>query len=398
MYDFDTVIDRRDSCSLKWDSAERRGMPADVLPMWVADMDFAAPPVVTRALARVAQFGVFGYSEADEHFCESVHSWFLRRFSWDVSERWQVLVPGVVPALYLAVQAYTEPGDAVLIQSPVYYPFREAIHDTGRVVASNPLRGASVAGEPESEGGNPYTIDFDDFEAKAADPRVKLFILCNPHNPVGRVWTADELRRMGEICLKHKVIVVADEIHADFVFPGYQHTVFAQLSDELADNCVIATAPSKTFNLAGLQLATVFIPNEKLRRRYLRAFRASGLSQPGLMGIVACRAAYEGGEDWLEELLVYLQGNFDYLDERLRAEIPAIKLVAPEGSYLAWLDCREMSLGHRELDDFMVKEARLWLDGGTMFGPEGAGFQRMNLACPRATLSEALDRLTTATR
>jgi cystathionine beta-lyase len=407
-YDFDKVINRRNTDSLKWDYATKRGKPADVLPMWVADMDFPAPPSVIEALRERVDFGVFGYSDTGDDYSASLQSWFARRFNWNIKPEWLVKTPGVVPSLYLAVHAYTNPGDKVLIQSPVYYPFREAIHDTGRTLVTNPLVLCSPPCHPERSGeaaqskdlsltdGNHYEIDFEDLEAKLSDPQVKLFILCSPHNPVARVWTREELTRMGELCINYNVIVVSDEIHMDFIYPGNTHTVFADISEAFADISITATAPSKTFNVAGLQLSNVFIPNERLRRQYLRAFSAAGLSQPSYLGFVACKAAYDGGEAWLEDLLVYLKANFDYLRDYLAEHIPAIKLVEPEGTYLAWLDCRELGLDHKQLEDFIINDAKLWLDGGTMFGPEGEGFQRMNLACPRATLTDALERLAQA--
>ncbi|MDR1776104.1 MAG: pyridoxal phosphate-dependent aminotransferase [Actinomycetes bacterium] len=385
MFDFDTVIDRYDTDSLKWDYAAKRGVPTDVLPMWVADMDWQAPPAVRQALADAAQFGIFGYSDTRDDYDAILADWFTRYFDWTPEPDWLVKTPGVVPAVYMAVRAFTEPGDAVLIQSPVYYPFREAIHDTGRSLVTNPLVYNTDADR--------YDIDFDDFEAKVADPSVKLFILCSPHNPVCRVWTRDELARMASLCREHDVIVCSDEIHMDFVFPGNRHTVFAALDPQDAQNCVVATAPSKTFNCAGLQLANVFIPNPELRVRYRRAYVAAGLSQPGLMGIVACKAAYTQGRPWLDEMLVYLQGNFDALASGIDGLGIGAHMLKPQGTYLAWVDFSCLNMKPRELDDWMIHRAKLWLDGGTMFGPEGAGFQRFNLACPRATVQEAIERI-----
>jgi cystathionine beta-lyase len=395
IFDFDAIHNRCGSNCLKWDFAHKRGMPADVLPLWVADMDFPAPPAVLEALTARVQQGIFGYTDTLDDYAEALDTWFGTRHHWHPDPSWLVKMPGVVPALYLAVQAYTQPGDGVLIQSPVYYPFREAIHDTGRRVVSNPLT---------LKDGR-YEIDFDHFAACVADSRTKLFILCSPHNPVGRVWTRDELRRMAELCLEHEVIIISDEIHMDFVYPPHKHTVFAQLDSndasankagEYAQNALICTAPSKTFNIAGLQLANIFIPNEELRRRYLSCLRSLGFSQPNLMGVVACQAAYRGGAAWLDALLSYLQANFAYLRNGLQELDAGITLIEPEATYLAWLDCRALGLEAKALDHFMAHEAKLWLDGGTMFGPEGAGFQRVNLACPQATLQEALTRLTTA--
>jgi cystathionine beta-lyase len=382
-YDFDAVIDRRNTDSLKYDFAARRGKPEGILPLWVADMDFQTPPCVIDALAKKSCHGIFGYSEPDDSYFAVLQSWFARRFGWEIEPEWLVKTPGVVTAIYIAVRALTKPGEAVLIQQPVYYPFSSAVTETGRTLVVSPL---------VLENGR-YLIDFEDFERKIIADNVKLFILCSPHNPVGRVWTKDELARLGEICLRHDVRVISDEIHADFVYPGHTHSVFADISRELRDITVTCTAPSKTFNLAGLQISNIFIPNQTMHKSFLREYAASGLSQLGIMGMVACKAAYAGGEQWLEVLKAYLSENLAFLRDFLAREIPQIGLIEPEGTYLVWLDCRGLGLPPRELDDFIVHTAGLWLDDGPMLGVGGEGFQRVNIACPRTILREALERL-----
>jgi cystathionine beta-lyase len=380
-YDFDQVIDRQGTASLMCDGHAARGKEPGTLPLWVADMGFKAPPPVLDALSARVEHGVFGYSEPDSAYYDALRGWLARRHGWDVDRRWVMLSPGVVFALYTAVRALTRPGDGVLIQPPVYYPFAAAVRDTGRRLVTNPL----------TFDGERYSIDFADFEAKLAD--AKVFILCSPHNPVGCVWTEAELRRVGELCVRHGVTVIADEIHADFVYPGARHHVFAALDDSFADITLTCTAPSKTFNLAGLQLANVVAASPELRRAYLRAYRNSGFSQLGALGIVAARAAYAHGDDWVDQLVDYLAGTRDAIRDALTTRASAVKLVHPEGTYLAWLDCRALGLDDDALDRLVEEKARLWLDPGTIFGPEGSGFQRLNFAYPRSVVSEAINRL-----
>ncbi|MEL7656431.1 MAG: MalY/PatB family protein [Bacillota bacterium] len=387
-YDFNEIIERRETNSLKYDFAAERGMPEDVLPLWVADMDFQTPSVVIDALVSASRHGIFGYSEAKVPYFQAVRDWYRNYFQWETEESWLVKTPGVVFAVCTAVRAFTNPGDSVLIQRPVYYPFTNAILDNDRVLVNNPLK---------YQDGR-YTIDFDDFEVKIKENNVKLFILCNPHNPVGKVWSQEELVRMGEICLKHQVIVVSDEIHADFIYPGFHHTVFADLKPEFAENTVTCTAPSKTFNLAGLQVSNIFIRNQKLRRSFRKELYSTGYCQLNTFGLVACQTAYEKGAPWLKALRAYLYDNLSYVRSFLRDELPQITLVEPEGTYLLWLDFRQLGLTDVQLDDFIVNKAKLWLDKGTMFGPEGEGFQRINIACPRETLREALGQLKQAVK
>lgn len=382
-FDFDEIIDRRGTNSIKYDFCAERGKPEDVIPLWVADMDFRTPPAVTEALVKAAQHGIFGYSESKQEYFDAVHNWFKSRFGWETDQSWLVKVPGVVYAVATAIRALTEKGDAVLIQQPVYHPFASTVLVNGRKLVNNPL--VYEKGE--------YHIDFDDFEEKIIKNDVKLFLLCSPHNPVGRVWTREELVRMGDICLKHNVIVISDEIHADFVYKGYLHFIFASLKPEFLNNTVICTAPSKTFNLAGLQVSNIFIANDEIRKKFREELMRSGYSQPNTMGLVACQAAYEHGAQWLDELIEYLEGNISYIRKFLAERLPQIKLVEPQGTYLLWLDFNQLNLSEKELNDLIVNKAKLWLNEGTTFGSEGKGFQRLNIACPRATLERAFLQL-----
>ena len=380
---FDEIIDRRNTNSLKYDFACERGRSPHLLPMWVADMDFRTVPEVNEKLRQCADHGIYGYSETDSGYFGAVSGWYERYFGWKTREEWLVKTPGVVFAIAAAVRALTEPGEAVLIQSPVYYPFREVVLANGRRVAANSL---------VNRDGH-YEIDFEDFEKKIRETKVRLFILCSPHNPVGRVWTKEELLEMGRVCFKYGVKVVSDEIHSDFARPGHPHTVFASLGGEYQEHSVICTSPSKTFNLAGLQVSNIFIPQGDIRRKVKKAIRQTGYSQLNLFGIAACRTAYESGREWLDSLKSYLEGNIRYVQEYLKDNIPQVKLTEPEGLYLLWLDFRKLGLGGRELDRVIEDRAGLWLDGGTMFGPEGEGFQRMNIACPRKTVEQAMESL-----
>ncbi|MCL2029635.1 MAG: pyridoxal phosphate-dependent aminotransferase [Deltaproteobacteria bacterium] len=378
-YDFDAIIDRRGTNSLKYDFAREKRKPEDLLPMWVADMDFAAPPEVLADIHRAVSHGIFGYTEPKDDYYQAVSDWFGSRFGYNASRREIVKTPGTVFALALAVRAFTGPGEAVLIQTPVYYPFFEIIRNNGRALAANALLYDNGA----------YSIDFEDFESKIINHGIKLFILCSPHNPVGRVWSRNELQRLSRICVKHDVTVVSDEIHCDFVWPGHTHTCFGTLNE----NAVIITAPSKTFNLAGLQVAHLFVRNSGLRGRLKAEIRRSGYSQMNTLGLAAAQSAYAKGGPWLGELKEYLLGNIGLVREFLTARLPKIKLIDLEGTYLAWLDFSEYGLSQDELDRRITEGAGLWLDSGTMFGPDGEGFQRVNIACPRKVLIDALVRL-----
>jgi len=351
-------------------------------------MDFKTPPCVTEALVKSAEHSVFGYSEAKKGgaYFTALQNWFAQRFGFAVDPDWLVKTPGVVFALSTAINAFTESGDAVLIQSPVYYPFRETVEANGRRLVTNSL--AYIDGK--------YRIDFEDFESKIANNNVRLFIMCSPHNPVGRVWTRDELAQMGEICLKHNVLVVSDEIHCDFVYEGNRHVVFGTISETFLDNSICCTSPSKTFNLAGLQTANIFIANPELRQKFKREIRKTGYSQLNTMGLVSCQAAYENGGEWLDELLVYLGRNHDYVKNFIDTNLPKIRLADFEGTYLLWLDMNAYGFSETELDRLIVEKAGLWVSKGSTFGDEGKGFIRINIACPLSTLEKAFERLAVA--
>lgn len=387
-YNFDEVIDRKNTNSLKYDFAVERGRPADVLPLWVADMDFRAPQPVLDALHSAVDHGIFGYSEVKGEYFAAVSAWFEKNFGFAPQEDWLVKTPGVVYALAQAVRAFTHEGDSVIIQPPVYYPFFSVIKDNGRRVVESPLI---------YENGH-YDIDFADFEKKVVENDVKMFILCSPHNPVGRVWTKDELARLGEICAKHKVFVVSDEIHCDFAFPQHPHTVFIDACPELRESCAVCTAPSKSFNLAGLQVSNIWIPNAEARAAFAQEIDRSGYSQLNTLGLVACRAAYESGGDWLSACKSYMRENLDFMRAFLAERLPEIRLVEPEGTYFAWLDCTALGHSRRELDELVTSRAKLWLDSGHIFGGGADLFQRVVLACPRKTLEQALLQLESAVK
>ncbi len=385
-FDFDKVVDRRGTNCLKYDFALERGKHEGILPFWVADMDFETVPAVVERLQKTVAGGIYGYTDTKEDYDQAIINWYEKYFHWSPKREWLIKTPGVVFALAAAVRAYTKEGDKVLIQQPVYYPFKEVIADNKREVVSAPL--SLVDGH--------YEIDFEELEEKLSDEKVKLFLLCSPHNPVGRVWKEEELRKIGDLCIQYNVITVSDEIHGDFTYPGYTHHVFASLGEKYAKNSVICTAPSKTFNIAGLQVSNIFIPNDSLRRRFQVAVNQAGYSQLNMLGLVACQAAYEEGREWLEELKIYLKKNLDFVREYLQENLPQIHLIEPEGTYLIWLDFRELGLPENELEDLIVNKANLWLDSGAIFGKVGEGFERINIACPRSLLEEALNNLKTA--
>jgi cystathionine beta-lyase len=381
-YDFDTVIVRKGTNSLKYDFARERGKPEGLLPMWVADMDFPAPPEVLADLKQTVTHGVFGYTEAKQDYYDALSAWFSSHFNYSFEKRDVVKTPGVVFALAMAVRSFTEPGGSVLIQTPVYYPFYEVIRDNGRKVVENPL----------VYSGSAYEIDFEDFECKIKENAIKLFILCSPHNPVGRVWSMAELSRILDICDRYGVLVVSDEIHCDFVWESFQHTCFGTLSE----NCIVANAPSKTFNLAGLQVANIIIKNPEIMRKFKGEINKCGYSQLNTMGLAACQSAYTHGGQWLTELKKYIQENISLAESFLKENLPNVRFATLQGTYLLWLDFTAYNLPQSVLDEKIVSESQLWLDSGTMFGQGGRGFQRMNIACPRATLLTALKQLAEA--
>lgn len=381
--DFDTVPNRRGTNCFKYDFAREMGMPEDVLPLWVADMDFPTAPAVLERLHALAEHGIFGYTGVKDAYFSAVHNWYAQRFGWETQRSWLVTTPGVVFAIAIAIRAFTQKGDAILIQQPVYYPFADKVTENDRQLVVNPLI---------LKNGR-YEMDFADMERRIADNHVKMLLLCSPHNPVGRVWTKEELLRVGEICQKYGVLVVSDEIHADFTYAGHTHRVFASVKSEFADFTITCTAPSKTFNLAGLQNSNIFIPNRQLRHAYKKELSACGCGGTNCMGMAACQAAYEAGADWLEQLKQYLAGNLAYVRQFLREKLPDIALIEPEGTYLVWLDLRKLGLTEQQQRQLIVQDAKLWLDTGTLFGQGGEGFERINIACPRATIEQAMQRL-----
>ncbi len=383
---FDGIIDRRGTSCLKYDFAVERGYPQGILPFWVADMDFRAPQPVIDELTRRVQHGIFGYTDPKESYKEIIVNWMTKHHGWTPSTKALTITPGVVFALAVAIRCFTKPGEAVLLQQPVYYPFTEMIRQNNRELVNSPL---------VLKDGH-YEIDFDDFEEKIVKHDVKLFLLCSPHNPAGRVWTRDELLRMASICLKHNILIVADEIHHEFVRPGFKHTVLASLSPEIAGQTITCTSPSKTFNLAGLQVSNIFIENDELRRKFRAEISAAGYSQPNSLGLFAAQAAYEHGAEWLKELLAYIESNYQKAKAFFAEQMPKVKLIEPEGTYLLWLDFSAYGLTDEELDDIIINDANLWLDSGHIFGKAGRGFQRLNIACPWSTLENGLQHLAKA--
>ncbi len=381
-FNFDEPIDRKDTLSIKYDFHRER-MPENVIPLWVADMDFRTVPAVIEALEKAVLHGIYGYSSAKEEYYEAVSSWFRSRFDWNPDSSWLILTSGVVYAIATAVRTFTNAGDAIIIQPPVYHPFSRYVLINNRKLVTNPLI---------LKNGR-YEIDFDDFERKIRQERVKMFILCSPHNPVGRVWTREELIRLGDICVKYGVLVISDEIHSDFTYYGKKHTVFGSLKPEFRESSIICTAPTKTFNLAGLQVSNIFIANKKLRDDYLAEISRSASGHVGTMGLIACQAAYAHGAEWLDALKKYLEGNIEFVRSFLSARLPKIKLIEPQGTYLLWLDFRQLNMSEEEREEFLIQKAGIWLSKGTIFGREGTGFERMNIASPRLILKKALLQL-----
>ncbi len=366
-----------------WDLTDPDLGDQSVLPMWVADMDFLAAPPIVEAVTRRAQRGLYGYAFKTDSYLSAVCNWMARRKAWTVDPESILMMPGVVTALHVIVRHFTAPGDKVLIQRPVYHPFTFSIENNQRVVESSAL----------CLRGNRYEMDFDDLAEKAADPAVKLAILCSPHNPVGRVWSRQELTRYAEICTENGVRVIADELHSDLIMPGRQFVSYGTLGQQVLKDVFICTAPSKTFSLAGLQTSNIIVPDAELRDELRIELRALGLWGTNPFGLVGTEAAYNHGEPWLDQVIDYIWGNLEYLDNYLKSRLPFMKLIPIEGTYLAWMDCRDLRLGGEALKSLMMDDARVYLDTGDKFGPEGEGFVRMNVACRRQTLEEALARI-----
>lgn len=377
-FDFDKLVERRGTDSVKWDLADD-----DVIPMWVADMDFESPREVQEAIMDRVKHGVYGYTIELDNLFEAVTKWVSRRHNWTIEREWIVFTPGVMPGILGILQAITRPGDKVILQSPVYTPFFRAVRNSGCHVLNNQLKYEN----------NRYTMNFPDLEEKAKDPRTRALILCNPHNPVGRVWTREELSTVGKICLENDVVMISDEIHSDLIYKEYKHIPLASICDEFAENSITCIAPSKTFNLAGLNTAFLVIPDSRVRREF------QNMSLPKratIFGGIAAEAAYTYGDNWLDALLDYLDDNRRLLAGYLKARTPQIKVVEPEGTYLVWLDCRQLGMDNDGLEKFMLEKAGIWVNQGYSFGSGGDGFIRMNIGCPRPILEKALGRLNAA--
>lgn len=385
-YDFDTPIDRTHTWSIKHDFKKENGKADDILPLWVADMDFRSPDSVVEALKKAVDHGIFGYSRADESYFDAVAAWYQKRHHLTLQPEWMTCTPGIVFALSIAVRAFTQEGDAVLIQPPVYHPFSRAILRNKRTLVENPL---------VLKDGH-YEMDLEDLEQKVLDEHVKLMILCNPHNPVGRVWTREELTALADICLRHHVYVISDEIHGDFVWQGHEQTPYASISEEACLHSMMCTAPSKTFNLAGMATSNLFIPDPEMRRKFRSDLLDVGQENMNRLGLFACRAAYEGGGEWLDQLIGYLAGNLALVRDFCKNRVPQIQLIEPEGTYLAWLDCRELGMTDDELMAFFSDDAKVWLDPGTHSGEQGSGFMRFNLGSSRSVIAQALDQIEAA--
>jgi cystathionine beta-lyase len=383
MNPFDQTTDRYNTQSVKWDYTEEIFGIKDVLPMWVADMDFKAPQEVVAALAERASHGIFGYTSAGFGAKKAVQTWMKKRHNWDITQESIVFSSGVVTALSMAIQSLTEPGDSILIQSPVYHPFFDMTEKNNRTIVNNQLSLAH----------GHYEIDFADLEEKLSDPDVKLMLLCSPHNPGGRAWSLDELKKIGELCAAHQVIVVSDEIHSDLMLFGHKHVPFASISGELANLSITCMSPSKTFNLAGLQSSAIIIPNKDLRTKYEDFQKKQGFFTLNTFGITGMEAAYTYGDPWLEELKTYIEGNVNTVTSFIAEKMPALKVIQPDSTYLVWIDCRSLSKTDAELKELLLEKGRLALEEGTKYGPGGEGFVRMNIGCPRSVVLEGLKRL-----
>ena len=389
--DFDAVINRRDSNSMKWRagaallSAEEAA--ADPLPMWVADTDFKAPQAVTDALHSAVDYGIFGYPAGPTpSYLEAVTGWQKRRFGWDIDPAWIKPAAGIITSLKVAVQAFSSPGDSILMQPPVYSHFHDDVRLNGRFPVFAPLT--------RTEDG--YAFDAEVFE-NAIKPNTKIFILSHPHNPTGNVWSEDELRTMGEICARHNILVISDEIHEDLIMnPEKRHIPFASLSEEFAQNSITCTAPSKTFNLPGLQCANNIIPNARLRSEFARRYERNMFPLVNLLGMVACEAAYTNGDQWVDDLVAYVRANHEHFAHEVNTRVPEITVIPADSLYLAWMDCRELGMDAEEVHHFMLTKARIWFDQGQKFSTEGHGYMRANLGCPRSTVDEAIERLVSA--
>ena len=384
-YDFKTLVDRTDMDSEKWNLMKTTNpeIKEGISPFSVADMDLMHPPEFVEGMKEYMDKIILGYGMPGAGYYEAVISWMERRHNWHIEEDWIVITPGIIPAIYNLVQVFTEINEGVIVMTPVYYPFFSAIKSNGRQVVESPLN---------NEDGT-YKIDFDDLEKKAKDPNNKLILFCSPHNPVGRVWTEDEIRRVGQICLENNVQIVSDEIHFDLVMPGKKHTVFASISDEMRDHVITCTAPSKSFNLAGMMTSNIVIANEYLRQKMKKQLDKNGLEVWSPLGFEACRISYTKCEDWLDQLILHIDNNYKALGEYIKENLPKVKLYPLEGTYLPWMDFGYLGMSDKELERFMTMKAHVFFDEGYIFGKTGSGFERMNIACPTQTVIDAMERI-----
>lgn len=382
MYDFDSITNRYKTNSLKWDGLKEKYGREDLIPLWVADMDFKVSPAIMKSLQERIKHPIYGYMYCSDDYYESIIRWMKRRHSWEVEKEWIVFTPGVVSALSYAIRAFTKPGDNIIVQSPIYHPFYSTIENNKRNVVINPLIYKNGT----------YYMDYKDLERKI-DSKTKLLLLCSPHNPIGRVWTKEELSKLGEICLRNNIIIISDEVHFDLVYREHTHTVMANVSPEIRDNCIICTSPSKTFNIAGLQISNIIIPNNELRKKYDDELKKDHIVRPNIFGQGALIAAYDESEEWLDSLIRYLEENKNFFIDFIETRIPKLKVVKPQGTYLLWVDCSGLNMNSEELKEFFLNKCRLALNHGEIFGEEGKLFQRFNIACPRTVLEEVLLRI-----
>jgi cystathionine beta-lyase len=381
-YNFDEIIDREGTNCIKYDARRQIFKSADILPLWVADTDFRTPEFITKAIKKRAEHEIFGYTFKPDSYFSSITGWMKRRHNWTIKKGWISSSPGVVAGLTLAIETFSNPGDGVIVQPPVYFPFFSCVKGSGRTMIQNPLR---------IENGR-YTFDFNDLISKI-NKNTRLLLLCNPQNPGGMVWKSEELNELSRICIENNILIISDEIHSDLVYKGNRHTPVAMVSDETAKNSVILMAPSKTFNVAGLATSVVIIPDREKFELYEKALNLGHLDMGNIFGSLALEAAYTYGDEWLEELLEYLWNNFLYLEDFFKKYLSRVKVMKPEATYLIWLDFREYGMNDRELSKFMIRKAKVGLNNGARFGIEGDGWMRLNIGCPRSVLSEGLERL-----
>lgn len=386
-YNFDEIVDRKGSDAKKWSNMEEIYGTNDLLPMWVADMDFKSADEIIEALKQRVEHGVFGYTWKQDSFYESMINWAKKRYGWEIKKEWILVTPGVVTGLSIGVRELVKEDEKVLIQPPIYPPFHEIIKNNNRIISVNPLK----------DDGEKFVMDYEDLEKKI-DKDTKLMMICNPHNPVGRVWTREELTKLGDICIKNNIPIISDEIHGDFILKGVEHTVLASISKELEQNTITLMAPSKTFNIAGLGTSVAIIPNEKLRNSYKNAIDAMVLDKITVFGAAGFEAAYKYGEEWLDEVLEYIEDNINYTLEYIRSEIPEIKVYKPDGTYLLWLDFNGLNKSVEEINNALINVGKVGLNNGSAYGKEGEGFFRLNIGCPRSILEEGLKRIRKAVK